>query len=346
MSRFDDIDLVDVPDQWDDIVQRADQVPLPLVEPSRHRGWLIGGGVAASVIVVAFVAGVLSLDRSADDETVTVDTEVVESSAPELACSSGELAAGSIPDDAVFGEGSIWPVEEFADIRTTATWSWKVDGLDVQLMVPGIVWIDLVGERFEYLTGDLEATVVYGGDESGEGTVHVIAASGLAGPCDRFEVVVAGGTEPERKAVALDAAESLQWSPTGDLQVSDLDDVDAVRRWAVRDAAGRAIGNGTADVYVYEWQVGDDVPARWTTGETNDGARRWTTVVVGGPGLTFTSLRGPAGSPPSSGQVLTTFFGVGGERGLYISDDASLPAHLQPTQGPSPMLVVGSPAAD
>lgn len=355
MTRFDDIDLVDVPDQWDRIVQQAESAPVLAPAPESRRRWrAVWLGAAAAVLVAAGAVAVAvrgddSTTQVATTEVVTTDPSVEgpvgeEGAAPVLACTGGELLAGSIPDEAALGGDPIFDIEPFQDVGPSRTWSWRVGDLDVQLVVPGIPWVDFVGERTEALV-DPPGTLAYMRDPSGEReTVHAIVQTGLPEPCARAEVIVAGGTEAERVAAATGTARALSWQATDQVAASDLRDLDGVRRWALRDAAGRVTAAGVANVYVYEWRVGDDVPLEWTDPERAEhGSRRWTVVIVGGSGVEFQSLRGPAGSPPSVGSAATYVFAGGNIEMFSLSRDRSLPTGLEPVQGPIPFLAMPSP---
>ena len=213
MNEFDVMDEVEVPDQWDDILERS--AVGGRVEPAAApRRWLASGAIAAAVLAVTLVAGLVALDRSDDDDTITVDTgpaPATNSDLPVLACADGELAAGSIPPDA---RGPVDPlVVESAD-HPMLRWSWQVSGVDVSLDVPTIPWADEAWSSTEAVEG-LDATLAVYDERWSErrSVIHVLGETGLAEPCDRYDVTVTGGSEEENRTVALDAARALEWEP-------------------------------------------------------------------------------------------------------------------------------------
>jgi hypothetical protein len=217
VNEFDAMDEVEAPDQWDDIVERSALAGRVEAEPrARSRRGLAGGAIAAAVLAVTLVAGLVALDRSGGDETVTLDTgpapeatdseatepEVaeVDDAVPHLVCPTGELAAGSIPDDA---EGPDAVGLDTMEPSSFERWTWEKAGLQVTFDVPSIPWPDSTWSGAESIEG-ADAWI------AGEWSV-VIGETGLATPCDSYGVNVVGGTQDENRAAALEVARALRW---------------------------------------------------------------------------------------------------------------------------------------
>ena len=222
------------------------------------------------------------------------------------------LLAGSVPDGATEG-GSIFDTAPYQELRPSATWSWTVDDLDVQLVVPGIPWTDFVGERTEPLT-DPEGTLAYMTDPSGEReTVHAIVRTGMPSPCAWSEVVVAGGTEEERVATALAAVESLRWE---EVDASAVTDEASRRSQALAHAASSLVVDGAVvRVAVVEVPFDERLVAAMGGGDRFDpvppelvGSTSYATVVAPlGEGVElFVPLRGPYGATPEPGWGLVS----------------------------------------
>lgn len=327
MSRFDEmlagLERVPVPDQWDDILDRSEEVDAaPVLELAPHTGARAGARVwlaaAACVLVVAAGAGLVALNRDADETdpppatTPTTVLEATQSAAPVLACSGSELHAGSIADDATEG-GSIFEITPYQELRPSVTWSWTVDDLDVQLVVPGIPWTDFVGERTEPLT-DPEGTLAYMTDPTGEReTVHAIVRTGMPSPCAWSEVVVAGGTEEERVAAALAAVESLRWE---EVDASAVTDEASRRSQALAHAASSLVVDGAVvRVAVVEVPFDDRLVAAMGGGDRFDpvppeltGATSYVTVVapISDGVEPFVPQGGPYGASPEPGWGLVS----------------------------------------
>lgn len=362
MSRFDDIDLVDVPDQWADIVRRAEAADLLELEPERsgrrRRRLAPAVAIAATVLAIGAVLGV-GLSRLGDDAGVaTTDTSVPDpgedpppkdpppddtaaaGEAPVLACPGAELLAGSIPADAVLGAESIWSVGDFAGIRPAmVTWSWTVDGMDVQLIVPGIPWTDFVGERTEALTGDLDGTLAYMWDKAFEReTVNAIVRTGMSEPCSWAEVVVAGGTEAERVAVATAAARSLTWrtlqaSPTAE----EVVDESTVRQWSI-DYAAEMLAPGAHVVEISITSYQSDEPIGRMVGPPTGPELAWSVILRTEPGAL-----GVAGDAEGPGrELLLINFGSESKR-WSVGVSPSFPAEqaMRDRENPVVALVVG-----
>lgn len=247
MSRYDDIEGIAVPDQWSDIVERAEAGDLLDLEPDTPRRRLArvlpAVAVAATLLVAAITVGVVLDDEPsgvATDATsdTTNDTTLSPSGTdlPTLVCAGGELAAGSIPDDALpFAEGLAFDVSgegppeqsERAVFR-----SWSVGDVRLQFAVPGFPWIDST-------TGDGEPTQDPPGRlvEDQESSVF-IGETGLAAPCDEFVLEATGGGRNERDAAVLDAARDLEWVELPLVtSVDDVVDESTMRSFTLHKAA-------------------------------------------------------------------------------------------------------------
>ncbi len=348
MTRFDDIDLVEVPDQWDEILQRAVSAPVADLRPDsrRRRGvWL---GAAAVVLVVAgavavAVGGDDSATQVATTQVATTDPSVGDRAAelPLLVCTGGELRAGSIPVDAVMGDDPIFDVEQFEGVHPSLSWSWRVDDLDVQLVVPGIPWVDFVGERTEALV-DPPGTLAYMWDESGERpTANAIVETGLPEPCARAEVIVAGGTEAERVAAATGTARALSWqlldgSPTADEVVDEA----TVRQWSL-DRASEMLSAGVhrADVSVTAYRSDDRIGRLVGSLDGREPEPAWSMIIRTAPAALVM-----AGDPESAGRdLLLLNFGAESKEWM-MSAGVSGPADqaMRDRERSIPALVVGS----
>ena len=227
MNEFDVMDEVEVPDQWDDIVERSEHVVT--VEPAlriRHRR-VLGGAIAAGVLVLALAGALLIVDRSGGDETVAVDTDP-RAGSPVLSCVDGELAAGSIPEDAEFGSE---PLYTASMVDGVVSWSWGVGEQIVQLNVRGIPWAE-EGRPVESVADPRGTFVVLDVGARFTGFTGL----GEAGACGTYDVMVAGGSDEENRQVALEVASALRWVPIDPPEYPDFTDEDSVRRWAVAHA--------------------------------------------------------------------------------------------------------------
>ncbi|MBK5223371.1 MAG: hypothetical protein JJE52_10955 [Acidimicrobiia bacterium] len=253
MKSFDDIEDVPVPDQWDDIVRRAEDGEIPLVSDSdrRRARWPLGV-VAAAAGVMTIVGGLAAIDRSGDQQVATVDTSTVDSPAdpspapdlPVLACSGGELSAGSVPEGAELGGA---PLYTASLVQGTATWAWFVGDQQVQLNVPSIPWAD---EGHPADTVDEPAGTILHQPAS----TLFVGSSGLPaeGGCDSYDVMVAGGTPDEEASLARDVARSLRWEPVDIFSRGGVHDVATARAETVSSVGGIAAEPGRLESAVIE----------------------------------------------------------------------------------------------
>lgn len=345
MTRYSDIDGIVVPDQWDDIVERAEAGDLLDLEPDtprrRARRVLPAIAVAATVLAAAIAVGVI-LDDDRIDVATTDPVPQTSEGLPDLVCGSGELLDGSIPDgasptaDGLAFEIGVAP----ADLPAAAfVASWPVDGVRVQLAVPGFPWNAGLSDR--------PGRAVDGGtivEESGGRTVFV-GSTGLEEPCDRVEIEAIGGDASARADVVLSAARSLEWSSAarGPVLLNEVSSAADMRRYAVQVAAEyRGDGFGGLQVYGSSAVLDADVASRvggsvpgWPD-DLDDyvGREMWFAVVTDEAG--FVPPRGPAGGPAATPKPVL-FLLVHPQRNLDLRELSG---------GASAEVVVGGPLED
>jgi hypothetical protein len=214
---FDDarraLDEVRAPDLWEEAERRAaaDTV-VPLAATARHPRhpgrWL---AVAAAVALAAATVAAVADD---DDQSVDTTPQATTSTTEDGMADDGLTIVG--PDGCRIGIGGE-PV--VVDLGSAEPYRFPAVGSDDQLVfhvplgasqlaevhVPGVVVIDLMGERVE----DVElrrgtAQVWFGLD-----FVQVRWFTASQEPCDSFTVTVSGGSEDANRHAAVDLAERI-----------------------------------------------------------------------------------------------------------------------------------------
>lgn len=212
-DRFDDarrsLDEVPAPDLWPEAQRRAiDDTAVPLVAgavvPRRHVGrWL---AVAAAVVLAIGTVAVVTAD---DDQPV--DTSGTPDPAPTPAVTvnpgAGRCSFGIGGDPIVLSNGPADPplFDTSGQPAQQTVVHTSLGAQPAEIHVPGLVVIDLVGERVE----DVQlrrgtAQVWFGAD-----FVQVRWFTGSQEPCESFTVTVAGGTEDGNRHAAVDLAERV-----------------------------------------------------------------------------------------------------------------------------------------
>lgn len=356
MNRFDVMDDVPVPDQWGDIVERAQADALIELEPDAPRR-RIGRNVpavaiAASVLAVVAAVG-LVIDHDRRTDVATTETSVAEpptdpatedpsfageDTQPVLACAGGELAAGSMPDDAAFGGQSVSDVDQWAALGAVATWSWLERQNDVQVIVPGIgrvVAPEFLAPRTEEIDeaySDLSGTISHSTADDGRPAVVLTLRTGLEAPCDWAEVRVAGGSEAERTALAMRVATGLEWVERPIVtEPEGVVDGSTMRAFTLFNAA-RQVPDGThaAELFVDRRFSQDGVGGR---------------AYMGNPALepqwVWSGLLRVPGVPDDHDTVVTTNVGDTGE---WFSSSGSYPAGVTDRAEMVPIraLIVGA----
>ncbi|QGG96578.1 hypothetical protein [Actinomarinicola tropica] len=320
MNHFDALDDVPVPDQWDEIVERAQADGLVDLEPdtSRRRARRVvpAVAIAAAVLAAAIAVGVV---LSNDGRTDVATTQRITDGLPDLVCPDGALLDGSLPSGATPGADPLYtitPLVRGVQPGTTA-WSWDVGDQTVQLNVPPVPWASE-----GHLTRQVHeppGTVLYQ-----PASTSFIAESGLGSHagCGGYEVMVRGGTDAEEAALAVEVARSLRWEPADLASPGGPSTTESVRQSALIEAQVQLNdGSATGVAYVLEWRVGEDEPPLGLeSGDTGGpGARRWAVVLIAESQSAFRALRGgPYGQPPPPVQVLIVGFGDGHLRGLSM----------------------------
>jgi hypothetical protein len=340
VNEFDAMDEVEVPDQWDEITERSALAGRVETEPrARSRRGLVGGAIAAAVLAVTLVAGLVALDRSGDgDETVTLDTgPAPETTIPEeteqapadegdplLVCPTGELAAGSLPDGAEFGAE---PLYTASMVEGVLTWAWTIGDQTVQFNVQGIPWADdghateVIDQPPGALVYQPHATVFRGTSDLSEG-----------GSCDIYDVMVSGGSEEDNRQTALDAAEALEWVKVPTVtEPEGVVDARTMRSYTMALAADRTpVGTHRAELWVEH---------RFS--ESGVGGRAY----MGNPALEpqwiWSGLLRVPGVPTDRDTVTTASVG---ETGEAFSSSAPYPLGLtdRAETEPIPALIVGT----
>jgi len=205
MTRFDALDQVPAPDQWQEILDRSEAaLPGPIARAARARvAWWLA---AAAILVVALIAATaLALgDRKAPVSDGTDRSVVTTEDEPLLTCPDGSLLAGTVPPDA---ESKPSASGEIATARSLA-FSWSHDGMGVELLVPGIPYIDFVGERTEEVA-EPRGLLYF---PQGSSETRFISWSGLGTSCGGYELTATGRDEAARRRLVLDLAEGMRWA--------------------------------------------------------------------------------------------------------------------------------------
>lgn len=223
------------PDQWSDITERAASPgamsPLGSGEPVRsRRPYLLA---AAAVLVVAAIAGGLSL-ASRDDggtdqvvagptgEGMVADPDPTDDDETETAVVPSGEASCAVGLNASVDPGASWPLgagrsdpavvdPSWGDLEGDATqgiWNLVDEDQRIEIHVPGLMVMDLVGERTEeVLLGENWKATVWFTDEWVQ--VRYFGGSETPNPCVSFTVTATGATEEQNRDTAVAIARSL-----------------------------------------------------------------------------------------------------------------------------------------
>ena len=216
MSRFDAIDDVPVPDQWDEINRRghdrtSEERGLPAPPAGRRRAVVV---IAVAVLAAAAVgvgvtrwteddAAVVANDPPSTDARGTVTTSGA-APATTLVCPDGGLVATTVPSDAAITSSFYDDADATFQVR-----SWQAsDDVAMELFLPGFDYIDFVGTPTEQVT-DPPGMLLLLPDST-----TFIGSTGFVGPCDSFELKSRGGTEAERRRLLLSTASGFEFDPS------------------------------------------------------------------------------------------------------------------------------------
>ena len=216
MSRFDAIDDVPVPDQWDEINRRghdrtSDEHRLLAPQVGRRRAVLV---LAVAVLAVAAL-GVGVLRWTDDDAAVVANdppstdargpiTTTGAAPATTLVCPDGGLVATTVPTDAPTTSPFLGGADPYRQVRS---WS-GIGDIEIELLLPGFDYIDFVGTPTEQVT-DPPGMLLLGMDST-----NFIGSTGFAGPCESFELRARGGTEAERRRLLLSTVSGFEFDPS------------------------------------------------------------------------------------------------------------------------------------
>jgi hypothetical protein len=241
MSRFDDLDEVPVPNQWGDILRRAEH-PEPVVvahrmHRRRRRPHL--ALTAAAVLVVCGAVGVVAASRPDGRSTVTTDahpgadrTTSVPEEDPTLVCPGGGLVMRTVPKDASPSASSFEHVAEDRFMR-----SWDAGGLHYELLVSDPGYVDFVGMRTKEVDRP-SGTLLFE-----DGATRLVGTTSLGIPCDLYELIATGADEATREAGVLRVAsgfevdESLAVTDCGPLSPATLQEMSGEHAGEVLAAA-------------------------------------------------------------------------------------------------------------
>lgn len=198
-------------DLWQEAKVRAARAEgsrsaAPSGGPGLRRPWVLVAGAAALVAVVVVGLQVREADQervetSAPTSTTTTPQTTVPVDHGQGTCGFGlrpAVVSGPVPPDEV-----LFPPQGQPAGQTTAYI--EDDGIGVQIAVPGVLVIDLVGERVEEVQLDRGPAVLWLTEEF----VQVRWSTGSQQPCDSFSVTAVGGSEAENRAMALHWAEQV-----------------------------------------------------------------------------------------------------------------------------------------
>jgi hypothetical protein len=212
MTRFHSLDAVPAPDQWPEILDRAAAPPSLATDAGTPRPgpgrWL---AAAAMVAVAAVTAAALALHdgRGTPPSEGTDGPDAVPDDGALVTCADGRLLAGAVPPDA---ESRVSASVDSASARNLP-FSWVQDGLGVELLVPGIQYVDFVGEETEEVD-DPDGFFYF---PTGSQETRFLGQTGLAGGCGSYELTVTGGVDvAARRRLLLELAHSLRWERTPD----------------------------------------------------------------------------------------------------------------------------------
>jgi hypothetical protein len=197
---FDALDAVDPPDQWPDILRRAEQ---PTKVAHKRRSLFVPvAAIAAAVVAVAGLVAVVTWPDSPHDPVVDGTPRPSAAIGPDapFVCVNGELRHGGVPKGAVplpsVSAETVQPEQQ--------AWSWNESGHLVELLLPAHTYIDFVGERTEQIGDD--GVLWYREDET-----RLLGSTGLGGDCARYELTATGGTEADRTDLLRRDAGLFKW---------------------------------------------------------------------------------------------------------------------------------------
>lgn len=197
-ARFEVLDEVVVPDLWDEAVHRAATGLVAGPEEGRRvvRRRPRRLPVAAAAAVLLAVVAVVVTAGDGDNGPVASGPDPEPAPEPPL-CVEGSVVPASVPASARW------------QVSTPGTVTWRAgrdDELRLTLTVPALERMPTADLRTEELGGDRRLWT--GPDRS-----RLFGPTGLGGSCTDYELLAMGGTEAEREAALLDAADRLRFDP-------------------------------------------------------------------------------------------------------------------------------------